>query len=110
MKFKVISKEFDEENTGYIRIKSRQYKKLEFTLIMKPKEKNDDFIDNSIKYCFENWKSPDKSKIVVAQQYDEQGLLKYILYIQTSDENETKTMNLKNMLVNYINQNGITIY
>lgn len=92
MEFKVISKEFDEENTGYIRIKSRQYKKLEFTLIMKPKEKNDDFIDNSIKYCFENWKSPDKSKIVVAQQYDGQGLLKYILYIQTSDENETKTI------------------
>ena len=59
---------------------------------MKPKEKNDDFIDNSIKYCFENWKSPDKSKIIVAQQYDEQGLLKYILYIQTSDENEAKTI------------------
>ena len=78
VKIKLISKNVDKnEYTGEYYFKLKKLPEIEFKAIKRYGMEKDDMQDRLHKYIFERWEDPEKSKFLIKENIDEEGLMHY---------------------------------
>lgn len=77
----LVSKDIDNNGNGKYIFSLKNNKELQFTVLKKYGNIEDDFYDRSHKYYFEKWNDPDKEKFQVEEKI-KNGLLNYKTYIE----------------------------
>ena len=81
-KLESISKNVDDKGNGTYIFQSKKIPEIEVHVIRYTRNTwNDDLTSRVIKYFFEKWENPDKNLFKVEEEYNENGLLYYDLYI-----------------------------
>ena len=81
-KLELISKNVDDKGNGTYIFQSKKIPEIEVHVIRYTRNTwNDDLTSRVIKYFFEKWENPDKNLFKVEEEYNENGLLYYDLYI-----------------------------
>lgn len=82
------SQEIDKNGKGIYNLRCKENRNIKFSVIKNGQEIEDDFLDKSLKYCFENWNSKYKSIFNVEEYKKENGLLSYSLYANANEFSE----------------------
>lgn len=114
VKFVSDGQELDANGNGRYLLSYKENRNIKFTVIKKGQEIKDDYNDKSLKYCFENWNSENKSIFNVEEYTKENGLLSYTLYANANNFSEIDKIleayfDLKNGSEKYLTYGNIKI-
>ena len=95
VKTKIVSQDIiDEKGNGVYKLELEDNSEIKFTAIQETGKGKEDFLDNSHKYYFDKWNSPDK-KYFIVNENTENEILDYSTYIEiNSYEDLEKSTNI----------------
>ena len=95
VKTKIVSQDIvDEKGNGVYKLELEDNSEIKFTAIQEARKGKEDFLDNSHKYYFDKWNSPNK-KYFIVNENTENEILDYSTYIEiNSYEDLEKSTNM----------------
>ena len=95
VKTKIVSQDIvDEKGNGVYKLELEDNSEIKFTAIQETRKGKEDFLDNSHKYYFDKWNSPNK-KYFIVNENTENEILDYSTYIEiNSYEDLEKSTNM----------------
>ena len=92
IKVKIVSKDTDDRGNGNYIFAVKGNKELKFSAIKKYGTLYEDYADNLQKYVFTKWNSQNKNKIIEDEKTEENGLLKYSMYMEINSYTEIEEL------------------
>lgn len=87
----IIYKDINDKGNGKYIFALKDNKEIQFTATKNYGELKYDFLDNSHKYYFNNWKSPEKEKFIIEEGINNEGMLDYSTYININGYNDIES-------------------
>lgn len=100
VKVNTIYKDVDDNGNGDYRLELKKNKDIKFFATKKGNQLQEDLSDNSHRYYFDLWDSPNKNAFTIVESYNG-NFLEYHTYIEINDEEDIKTsMKIMNEFIN----------
>ena len=108
VKTKIVSQDIvDEKGNGVYKLELEDNSEIKFTAIQEARKGKEDFLDNSHKYYFDKWNSPNK-KYFIVNENTENEILDYSTYIEINNYEDLEKST--NMIIEFAEFCGSKFY